>query len=287
MSKVLNANPDSILLLGDIGVHGFKDAKASNPDRVINAGIMEQSMIGLASGLAIKGFIPTVHSIAPFLVLRALEQIRIDLVYQQLNCNIVTVGGSYDYSMLGATHHCPEDIAILLSLGEVNIYTPSNGESFETLFVEEYMNGINYFRISDFECTSRKKYSLDKYLHVMNECHGEVKATILVFGNFLDRVLQATRDLDVLVISAEKVSPLDFNLFARAIQGRKLIVIEPWQQASSFPIFQSLIKDGWRVDFIGYPRNVNRSNYSIADFDKKVNLDIEGIRKEIVGICNG
>jgi transketolase len=60
--------------------------------------------------------IPFVHTIAPFVVNRAYEQIKIDLCYQNLNVNLVTVGGSIDYAALGSTHHCPEDIGILTKL---------------------------------------------------------------------------------------------------------------------------------------------------------------------------
>ena len=75
---------------------------------------MEQSMIGFAAGLSKAGFIPIIHTIAPFLVLRALDQIKIDFVYNKLKCNIVSVGASNDYTKLGTTHHCFEDINICL-----------------------------------------------------------------------------------------------------------------------------------------------------------------------------
>ena len=111
---------------------------------------MEQSMIGFAAGLSKIGFIPVIHTIAPFLALRALEQIKIDFVYNKLNCNIVSVGASNDYTKLGTTHHCFEDINILSSYEDINLFIPSNENDFKYLFETNYNNNsVNYFRLSE------------------------------------------------------------------------------------------------------------------------------------------
>jgi len=100
-------------------------------------------MIGFAAGLSRAGFIPIIHSIAPFLVLRALEQIKIDFVYNRLNCNIVSVGASNDYSKLGSTHHCFEDVSVLSNYKDINLFIPSNPIEFKYLFKKNYNN--NYY----------------------------------------------------------------------------------------------------------------------------------------------
>src|ERR1035437_3614724 len=105
-----------VLLLGDIGVFGFRHAFAQYPRRVYNIGILEQSSVSMAAGLAKEGFIPIFHSIAPFVVERAFEQIKIDFGYQNLGGIFVTVGASYDYAALGCTHHCPGDVALMKTI---------------------------------------------------------------------------------------------------------------------------------------------------------------------------
>ena len=104
------------LLLCDIGVFGFRNSIAKYPNRVMNIGILEQSTIGVAAGMSRSGLIPVIHTIAPFLVERAFEQIKIDFGYQDIGCNLVSVGASYDYASLGCTHHCPADVALLKNI---------------------------------------------------------------------------------------------------------------------------------------------------------------------------
>ena len=107
VEAVLSEDDRVVLLLGDIGVFGFRNAFERFPHRVYNVGILEQATISMAAGLALEGFIPIFHSIAPFAVERALEQLKIDFGYQRLPGVIISVGASYDYAALGCTHHCP------------------------------------------------------------------------------------------------------------------------------------------------------------------------------------
>ena len=150
--EILNTNDQAIVLLGDIGVFGFMEAMRDHPDRILNIGILEQSTISLAAGLSIEGMIPIVHTIAPFMVERALEQIKIDFGYQRLRGNLVSVGGSFDYAALGCTHHCPGDVSILLSVPNAEIVVPGTAAEFRQLFRSEYNNAsVTYYRLSESE----------------------------------------------------------------------------------------------------------------------------------------
>ena len=113
VSKLIQNDDRVVLLLGDIGVYGFRDMLTNYPQRAYNIGILEQSTISLSAGLSLSNLIPIIHTIAPFIVERALEQIKVDLCYQGLGSNLVSVGASYDYAALGCTHHCPADIPTL------------------------------------------------------------------------------------------------------------------------------------------------------------------------------
>ena len=100
LKSILHTDEQTVLLLGDIGVFGFRDELKNIPSRAYNIGILEQSTISVAVGISKTGLIPFVHTIAPFLVERSFEQLKIDFGYQNLNGNFISVGASYDYAAI-------------------------------------------------------------------------------------------------------------------------------------------------------------------------------------------
>ena len=138
VTEVLDKDEKASLILGDIGVHGFSTLTSKYPDRAFNIGILEQATIGVAAGLSIKGFDPIVHTIAPFIIERGLEQLKIDFGYQNLSGNFVSVGAAYDYASLGPTHHCPADIEIVRTIPNFNIFCPGTAKEFDQLFKKYY-----------------------------------------------------------------------------------------------------------------------------------------------------
>ena len=115
-----------VLLFGDISVFLFREFEARFPKRFYNLGICEATLISMAAGLSSQGFIPVVHSIAPFVTERAMEQIKIDLSYNAFPANIVSCGATFDYAWDGATHHAWTDIAFLRLLPGTQYILASN-----------------------------------------------------------------------------------------------------------------------------------------------------------------
>jgi len=103
--KVINqlAKKDNkiVLLVGDIGYGIFDDFRKEHPKNFFNLGICEQSIIGLAAGMALEGLKPWVYTITPFLIERPFEQIKLDIDQQKANVNLV---GFADYPSLGPSH---------------------------------------------------------------------------------------------------------------------------------------------------------------------------------------
>jgi transketolase len=115
-----------VFLTGDLGYKLFDQLKEHDPARVINCGIREAGMVGYAAGLAKTGLLPFVYSITPFVTLRCLEQIKIDLCYNMANVVIVGVGGGFAYGPNGPTHHGIDDIGVLSCLPRLKVWTPSD-----------------------------------------------------------------------------------------------------------------------------------------------------------------
>lgn len=94
------------------------------PERFINTGVAEQSMIGIAAGLALKGMRPFCYTIATFSLFRPFEMVRVDLAYQNLPVTVIGMGAGVIYSTLGGTHHTMEDIAVASAIPNMSVLAP-------------------------------------------------------------------------------------------------------------------------------------------------------------------
>lgn len=230
VSEIFMQDPKVMLFLGDIGVYGFRELIKSDPNRAFNIGILEQAMIGIAAGAAQERLIPIVHTIAPFIVERALEQIKIDFAYQGLGGNLVTVGASFDYSKLGCTHHCPADITTLLNIPNIKIFVPGNGMEFERLFKNNYASGhLNYFRLSEHQ----HELTLDKDSSFSTVRMGS-KATVIAVGPILREVMLASADLDLKIVYCNEISQVESTLWELLKNSRKIVIVEPYYSGGLF-----------------------------------------------------
>lgn len=144
---IMDKDERVVVLLGDIGVHAFKDVFEKYPKRCYNVGICEQSMVGMAAGLAMAGFLPIVHTIEPFLVERAYEQIKIDFGYQELKGTFVGADVSESQPNLGYTHQSPSAPFLMDRIIGMNVMVPINAENFDARLKAFYDKGLNYFRL--------------------------------------------------------------------------------------------------------------------------------------------
>ncbi len=117
---------DVVLITGDLGFNFFEKFAERFPERFINVGIAEQSMAGIAAGMALVGKKVFMYSIGNFPTLRCLEQIRNDICYHKLPVCVVVNGGGMAYGYLGMSHHGTEDISIMRSLPEMTVCAPAD-----------------------------------------------------------------------------------------------------------------------------------------------------------------
>lgn len=115
------------LLVCDMGFGVSDKVRKEFPRRVINCGIMEQGTVGIAAGMSMSGLIPIVYSIVNFLVFRALEQIRNDVILQGFNVKFISTGCNDYFKALGASHCCAKDDIALMKLIKMKVYDPYVG----------------------------------------------------------------------------------------------------------------------------------------------------------------
>ena len=127
VTDLAEINKDIVVLSADSGKSsGFGQFIEKYPERYFECGIMEQGVIGLASGLATTGKIPVFCAIAPFVTARPFEMFRNDLGYMKQNAKIVGRNCGITYSDLGATHHSLDDFALMRMIPGVVILAPQD-----------------------------------------------------------------------------------------------------------------------------------------------------------------
>ncbi|MBF0518190.1 MAG: transketolase [Nitrospirae bacterium] len=121
-------NDDIFFITADLGAPALDRIRHDFKDRFINVGIAEQNLVNVATGLALEGYAVYAYAIAPFLTMRAYEQIRTNLSISSqirpVNVNLIGVGAGLSYVVSGPTHHCLEDIAIMRLLPNFVVFSP-------------------------------------------------------------------------------------------------------------------------------------------------------------------
>ena len=215
------------LITGDLGFKIFDKYIENFKDRFLNVGVAEQNMIGVATGMALRGYKVVVYSIANFATLRCLEQIRNDAAYHKANITVVASGGGYTYGALGMSHHATEDIAVIRSLPDVKVFVPSSGlESYITTKKIINLNGVKYLRIE-----KESKYKpIQKRINISQGVYYNYgkDGVILTSGGILSECMQAEKSLNKKklffdVISINTIKPLS-NLLLKKISKKKYII---------------------------------------------------------------
>jgi transketolase len=237
MLQVGRQDPNLVVLVGDISHFSLQPFAKACPGRYYNVGICEAAMVGMAAGLAKLGFYPVVHTIAPFIIERAFEQIKLDFCYQKLGGSLITVGSVFDYSNLGCTHHCYDDFALLKSLPGTQIFYPASLVEFDRLYRQTYQNNLlKLFRLPGTQHGVEFKPEAiqpGRAIKINEGCN----LTIAVTGPQLKNALQAKDELTAMglepeIIYVHTIRPLDTGLIcASAAKTKRVLVVEEHMQS--------------------------------------------------------
>jgi len=135
LTELAEKDKNIYLIVGDIGYRIFDEYRSKFPNRFMNIGLCEQSMISFAAGMALEGLKPYVYTITPFLIERPFEQIKIDIDNQNLNVKLV---GYADYPDQGPTHNELNSKSLMGLLKNTISYFPKNSEETRKALIESY-----------------------------------------------------------------------------------------------------------------------------------------------------
>ena len=231
LQELMRDNPMILALEADLGgASGFTKIKKTNPGQFIQMGISEANMIGTAAGLSMKGYIPYVHTFAPFTTRRALDQIYLEGAYAHNTINIYGSDPGVCVGANGGTHNSFEDIAIMRSIPQVTVLAPADEVQMAwTIRETAGREGVHYIR------GNRKKnpnvYASGSEFEIGKGNVVREGRDIIIFsyGEMLGIAYQVAQDLERDGISAEVVDmftlkPFDSELVRREICKKRLVV---------------------------------------------------------------
>ncbi len=283
-------------LVADISPAGsMLKFRENYPERFINTGVAEQSMIGIAAGLALRGMRPVCYTIATFSLYRPFEFIRVDLCYQNLPVTIIGMGAGVIYSTLGGTHHSMEDIAIASSLPNMTVLAPCDPIEMRnaTEWCLTKSNGPVYMRLGkagepNLSENANEPFDIGK---VRNLIKGE-KIAFLSYGITLNicfkvREILKNKGLSPSIYSCHTLKPFDEIRISQILKSYdKIIIIEEhvpegglstrikncaWKYKSNVKIHTFTLKDQFIHFYGNHEELLEKHGISVSRIIKKIN----------------
>ena len=221
MMDIAKSNEKLMVLSADLGrSSGLDRFKKEYPEKYLSVGISEQNLIGVSAGLAKEGYKVFVTSFAPFLSMRAIEHVRMNLGYMELPVNLVALGSGISMGFLGNSHYGLEDISIIRSIPNINISSPADGLELKKILNDYAFNdrGPSYIRLtgipgSPYTYEKDYKYKFNSHVKLKN---GK-DLLILATGSVVSQALMASKllvkeKIECSVVNLNTLKPLDKNI---------------------------------------------------------------------------
>jgi len=218
LEDIARKDKSIFLLVADLGIKFFESFRSVDKERAINVGVAEANMVGVAAGLSLLGKNVYCYSIIPFIALRALEQIKVDIAFNNLNVKLLGAGGGLVYGVEGITHHSIEDIAIMRAIPNMTVVCPGDAKEVECLAKESVsFKGPMYIRFGrDSECLIHKgeiDFKIGKGI-IINEGKDICLIATGTMLNCASQVVEALKEkgLNPTLISMHTIKPMDVDL---------------------------------------------------------------------------
>jgi transketolase len=235
MLKIAETNDNLMVISADLGrSSGLDRFKKQFPEKYLSVGISEQNMIGVAAGMAKEGHKVFVTSFAPFISMRACEQIRMNLGYMELDVNLVALGSGLSMGYLGNSHYGLEDIAIMRSIPNLSIHSPADCSELREMIADISSNerGPNYIRLTGtpgMPAAYDEAYQYNFGIPVQMNAGTDI--LVLALGSMVAQCQIAVDLLHKQNISAEllnvkTVKPIHSDLMAKIHSFKKIVTVE-------------------------------------------------------------
>ena len=234
LTALAEADPRIVAVCNDsVGSSNLAAFRRAFPERLVNVGIAEQNMVGVAAGLANGGLRPFVCAASPFLTGRALEQIKADVAYSGFPVVLCGMSPGMAYGELGPTHHSIEDLAWMRAIDELAVIVPADPA--ETRAAMRWAVAANrpcFLRIGRTKVPAVSPEGQGFELGRASVLRRGDDVTIVAIGTMVSRALDAAQRLaqqgvEARVINAASLKPLDeATILAAARETRGIVTVE-------------------------------------------------------------
>lgn len=200
------------------------------PDRLVNVGIAEQTLVGAAAGLALGGKIAVTCNAAPFLVSRANEQVKVDICYNNTNVKLFGLNAGASYGPLASTHHAIDDISVMRGFGNIQIFAPSSPLECRQIieYALEYVGPV-YIRMDGKALPELHDESYTFVPGAVDVLREGDEIALVAMGSTVHEAVDAAAQLaeqgiSAKVINVPSIRPLDRDALFAALQGVKHII---------------------------------------------------------------
>ena len=229
ISRLAREDPKVMLVIGDTGFSVMEPFEAEFGPRFVNVGIAEQSFVSFAAGLAAAGMKPFAYNVVSFMTLRSAEQIMLDVCYQENPVILVGVGGGFAYGSAGPTHHALQDIAMMRTFPNMDVYCPADPAEMEAVMMTAYRRQLPaYIRIGRSVDAPIHQGTVDAPVEKAISLAQGRDIAILACGTILREAVQVTSLLEeqgcsVTLYSVPRVQPLDEEAVLACAAGHRAV----------------------------------------------------------------
>ncbi len=234
IEALAEADPRIVTVVSDsVGSSKLGGFKKKFPERMVNVGIAEQTLVAVGAGLANGGKIPFVSAASCFITGRALEQVKADIAYSNVNVKLIGQSSGVAYGELGPTHHSIEDLAWLRLFNNLQLIVPADPwQTTEAIKAAAAYDGPVFVRVSRMAVPALERPAGARFeIGVAETLHDGQDATIIANGTMVHRAIAAAKTLaaegiSTRVLNMATVNPLDETAIARAAATGAIVTVE-------------------------------------------------------------
>ncbi|MCR5523190.1 MAG: transketolase family protein [Clostridia bacterium] len=236
IADIMQRDPKVVAVTADLAKSTkLGDVLKVCPERVINVGIAEQDMFGVAAGLARAGITPFVSGFSAFTSMRACDQLHTDICYQNVNAKIIATHSGTSFGQAGSTHHAIVDLAIVRAMPNITLIVPADGYETANAVNAAYDNfGPYYIRINrGFDRVLYENMDYGFEVGKAVEINPGSDITVIACGSCVLQAKEAAKFLEnadglkVRVLNMHTIKPIDKEAILKAVtETRRIITVE-------------------------------------------------------------